>query len=1001
MPKRKSNKIVRKGRVIKRKVTRSIKNQPLSKKIGISTKIILSCLLVYFLLLSYFLLLTYLKPRNIPLLTDKINAILYQKTGYSDIIKSSSVQFMPNGYLLISSSNVKEIDLSKQDDYISNVEIGKIFVYTPLSRLIFFNFKPSKIEIYDSKIEADYSYKILNSQDKETEKKNAFSLFYQKLQESLLKNIFITDISFNNTILHFKNVDQIHNKINIKNSSFKITKNISSISLASINNINFSTKEIDVYFKIDCKVLTKKNAEPKCNLFVQDIKADDIAIINKKFSFLEKIKASIDINLNFGIGKFGLNDVFFKISSKKGSFNYSNFFSDEITFFNLEAQGSYHAQMGAINLAKIITKLESKLEDNEKTFKDIDLEMSLLISGLNEEKSQSLIFDINLKKVLGDEIARFWPISLPRQDIRKWVKNHISKGIVDNAYTSFKLIQNKETFDLDNIEAKINFSDIDLSYSEYFPTINKINGVAHFDKGSMFIKINDGNFLDSTISKANVVIEDFFATINILQITGNTLGNSEDLLKYINHKSPSTNNIKNFINGQAQSKVIVKLPLSSNLNLSDAMIDVESNILDLSTELMSGSLQIKATKPSNSKKFTSNINLDNTKITIPALAIEKEPKINASLDFSVIVNDDNIIIDNISLAKIKDLSKFGGEVIKSEITGRIIYNLNENIVSKISLQNNNFGDNNYLFNYKNNNFFTNYSLSGTKLDLASLVKYKLPIKYSDQIRTNNYKIDIDITRALLLNQKQLDNLHININCSAGFCNQGLIKANYNKEQFLNFTISQDRQNDYSDIKGKITNISYLAEGLDITNLLENGDFDIQAKNHFIDNKNQIEGNFKSNDKITFFETKKIKDLAKNDLFSQVKDTIFNKGKTIFNDMRGEFIIKSGKIDLQSFIANNLKVGITARGKIDLKQKNFSFKGMIVPGFIINNLFGIDKIPIVGDVVSGLLTGGEKGGGLFGIRYYYSKESSINEEKFETEKIKSFIPTTIKNLFDLI
>jgi hypothetical protein len=73
--------------------------------------------------------------------------------------------------------------------------------------------------------------------------------------------------------------------------------------------------------------------------------------------------------------------------------------------------------------------------------------------------------------------------------------------------------------------------------------------------------------------------------------------------------------------------------------------------------------------------------------------------------------------------------------------------------------------------------------------------------------------------------------------------------------------------------------------------------------------------------------------------------------------------------------------------------------MIVPGFIINNLFGIGKIPVLGSVV-GILTGGE-GGGLFGIRYEYTKNKGDKEAKFETSKVSSFVPTTIKSLFDLI
>jgi Na+/citrate or Na+/malate symporter len=71
--------------------------------------------------------------------------------------------------------------------------------------------------------------------------------------------------------------------------------------------------------------------------------------------------------------------------------------------------------------------------------------------------------------------------------------------------------------------------------------------------------------------------------------------------------------------------------------------------------------------------------------------------------------------------------------------------------------------------------------------------------------------------------------------------------------------------------------------------------------------------------------------------------------------------------------------------------------MIIPGYIVNSLFGIGKIPVIGSVLSGILTGGE-GGGLFGLRYEYVKNSKEKEGKFTTNKVSAFVPSTIQNLF---
>jgi hypothetical protein len=56
--------------------------------------------------------------------------------------------------------------------------------------------------------------------------------------------------------------------------------------------------------------------------------------------------------------------------------------------------------------------------------------------------------------------------------------------------------------------------------------------------------------------------------------------------------------------------------------------------------------------------------------------------------------------------------------------------------------------------------------------------------------------------------------------------------------------------------------------------------------------------------------------------------------------------------------------------------------------------------LIGGVISGLLTGGE-GGGLFGIKYEYTKLANQAEPVFKTDSVSAFVPVSIRNLFDKI
>jgi hypothetical protein len=66
--------------------------------------------------------------------------------------------------------------------------------------------------------------------------------------------------------------------------------------------------------------------------------------------------------------------------------------------------------------------------------------------------------------------------------------------------------------------------------------------------------------------------------------------------------------------------------------------------------------------------------------------------------------------------------------------------------------------------------------------------------------------------------------------------------------------------------------------------------------------------------------------------------------------------------------------------------------------LVNNLFGLGKVPILGEIFKGLLIGNDSGG-IFGIKYQYLKNKTNPQGKLEVNKISAFVPTSIQNLFE--
>jgi len=169
-------------------------------------------------------------------------------------------------------------------------------------------------------------------------------------------------------------------------------------------------------------------------------------------------------------------------------------------------------------------------------------------------------------------------------------------------------------------------------------------------------------------------------------------------------------------------------------------------------------------------------------------------------------------------------------------------------------------------------------------------------------------------------------------------------------------------------------------------------------NKLIDKKLNLEGSIKSTSEITIYENEKVKKLTKDNLYSKVKDKIFSSEKTTFGSMNIDFSLVEGDLKIKSLVANNFKIGITAKGSINLDDNAMQLKGMIVPGYLVNSLFGLGKVPVLGSVIKGLLTG-EDGGGIFSVRYEYVRSKDQEEGEFKTNAVSAFVPSSISSLFD--
>jgi hypothetical protein len=963
------------------------KRQKIKQKIKLFYKISLFILLFAAIIFSYFIIVLSNKPRSFEFVDKKIATFLSSNLENKVKIRKSYVSITGYGSVRII---MKDIEANYQNKAGEDRKLSILQAETEFSPfdLILARFSPNNIKIINPEIVVDDLYGLdvsnLQAQDASKSELNDYISVAQIGLAALRDGkVAIKNFVIENAKILIKNPDS-NTEILIKKSDTKISLQDDIWYFSSSNKIDILNDDIEM--NSNCQL--SDNDLLKCNVLINNFIASSIANIHPKLKFLNNINGNFNLMADLHSKQGSLFDANFKLSSAIGSFEFLNFFSDKINFKNLTINGNIDGKVSSLFLSEVSAE-----------FDQTKFLMSLLFSNYNDPQNQILDFDIDLKNLPGDDIKKLWPVFLRQKGIRDWVTTHVKGGVVNEAHTKFRLNYFNQDNSLATIEARLNFNNLNLKYSDYFPEITNIDGVADFSKDDMKIVLTKGDVLNSKITQGLVAIDNFHVPNVVLKINGNSEGLAEDLLKHINYQAKFSDQISKYFNGTAISNFKIDLPIEQNFSIRDVELRVGSIISNFNNSFVKGDLNLSVKKNSASNDFVGNIDLTRSSLVLDQLDVNKNLNIKSGLDFTILaVNEKKMQIKNITLWQ-DDKNKNNQEIISKINASAIIENLPW-LVTEVDLKNNS-ARNNYRLQYSadRKKSLQQVRLDGEKLDMENLIKNKsfIFIKNGDFL---NLGLNLNINHLRLANNQKINNFHLNIDCIEKFCYKGLITASKgNNQPLINIKINKESNNNFSDISGSITEISRLIYGFNLSDkIISSGNTKITIKNQFINKKSIFEGDLRIYDGITFSESSEVKKIYHNQLLSKVKDDIVQNQKIHFDQLKVEFIFDDYALKIKSLIANNYKIGITAKGMVNLKDDSFKINGMIVPGYFINNLFGIGKIPLIGGVVRGLFTGGE-GGGLFGIKYEYTKTKDQKEAEFKTNKLSAFIPVTIRNLFD--
>ncbi len=907
-------------------------------------KAIFSLFIIVLLPILFFIIFISIEPREIIDINDYIIKKIKQNEKVKKISFSSAKITIDKHFRIVYIIN--NLDFALEDLRLKLPQASfKIDILNIIKRRVFFN----EININNLIGYLDYEEK----NDKETMSYLEAKQYIYKILDKLYNNtIIFNNLSLNNSNFYFKNIKTNDlDKLEIVGSIIKLERLGSELKL----NLRITSKmnnEKSIFSTNKCFINNKK--EVSCNSIFYNLYTSNLfKIISKDIlKYSEYVDGLFNLEVNTYFENYtDITDSNFKIDSKGGSFYIKEFFKNKIYFKNLLINGKSKDE-DTIN----ITNIKVQLSDNKKDYMDF-------LMSLDFKNNDFLKLSINLEDGYFSDLDTFWPLFFDDKEIRKWTVDSFKSGNINKAFVDIDLLYKNNSFNLNNLKAEVDFNNTLLDYSNNFPEIQNMTGKAIFSKDDLLINVNSAKTLDTDIKDSDIYINFNNPTVNI-KINSN--GDSGDLLSFIDKKYKNNN----FINGIAESKIIIDIPIKTDLKLNDIYLKAESDIKNINSNLFSrnSNINLKLFKNYNLNNFNIKLNMDKTYIKNKTINFLKNKNDKLNIDFNVIIKENNDVF-------VKNLNAYGDYI---NFNGNIY--IDKNGLSLLELYNIKYDDNSFNIRFYDNKI----SLYGNKLNITYLKNNKKNNKI-------NYNVDFKVD-SLILNGEYYFNF-VNF-----IYDKDKMFLSIDNNNFINATKNEDKYIINGEIKdiGSFLNYSNINKNIISGYTIFSGDYYDNSLNLTI----KIKDDF---DIITTTakDSNIFRKLLESEFVSdKTKDKLRNDNSLSFSEAVAEIVFYDNNIlKLKSFALKSkgfFGVGIGGKGKIFIDTGEISINGAIIPADKLNTLFGLNKVPVINSIIFG-----GKNGGLFTTGYDFYKKSYKDNYTFKLTPISTSSVNSIKNAFLLL
>ncbi|MDR3078660.1 MAG: hypothetical protein LBU15_01330 [Rickettsiales bacterium] len=830
------------------------------------------------------------------------------------------------------------------------------------------------VENLESHIDTDAAPSLRINRKIFFENRRISDLLHSSLEHLRRGKVVFNYITLRNSTIHVSGGGEAASRLELRDGNFHITENHGQVTVAIAVAIKMDGGAGSSQARGSCQLFPDGNVDCRVDL-------DNFSLANASFhgllggdsgveGILKKINGSFDakLSLNFS-GSMVLESCGFTIYSASGNFNLDQFFGGPIVYRNAHLVGELRGS-DYLNLKSLRATLLPE--------RAIDFSMSMEL-----EREKKMGMDINISGASAKDVKILWPVFLNDSGARDWTIEHLTGGSIPRVRAHMNFDHREGRFELMAIDSEVLFRGARLDYHSDFPSFSAIDGRALFTVDTMNIHLDRATMADGTLLGDGLVQLDFNDESSMLNISAKTSGKIYEMMYFLeNQDREGVRNVTSkYADGLATLDVSVKIPLARDvIALSDVFIRVAGDVRGNNTSLLKNNSDfgLQVLKEFGSDRFEVEFGLEDSLVAFRAVDFVK-PR-GQSLNLSLEIEDSDgagVVLDKILAS---------GETLGFEGKGL----LKNGSLSRLEIKNLNLRGNSFDINYRTaEGGRVEVGVKGDSLEFAGkmagkelgkrLASYLTPSKSANA----DFALDSATYRLFIGNSMvggySLKNLSLEAVVENGVIERLWVRTprEDGNTAFLSLArVEESKSSDRYSIVVECPNFGKFLSEINLTDNLIYGDLHLEAS---LDRNNVLRGNLELKNGFHYlFEGMESKNsklfsyiMNSEDVPGSLKNTLKSQNTVGFEKLRADFELNANVLRVSNLalgVNYVLGLGASGGGTMDIESGKIRFSGMIIPLEKINTVFGISKVPILGDVLFG-----NRGGGLIAMDYEFTKE----------------------------